>query len=391
METKIAKENRICFHTNTIIEPTSWEIMGVSAKESENCIGFFGTGLKYAIAVLIRLDHQVTIHSGDSIYEFGSRKIDFRGKEFERITCNGVDLGFTTEYGKNWPIEHAYRELVSNTIDEGGIHYQGEPMEQGSNIVVTGDEFAKLMAKHEEYFIGEREPLAECKKASIYRGQGSIFYRGVRVGEVKGAHHSYELHETLELTEDRTIKHDYAVKSAVARMITQELKDKKILRRILTLPKENWEHDLDYDWTWSNEMSEVVKDLWENAPTMLNTKVAALVREKMPDTGWDTSPPDEDQQIMLDAAIHFLGKAGYPVTADIVAVKNEDTSNIGFVYNGVIHLTAKAFEKGLFYLTSTLMEEHFHTLGYDDESRRFENFLMEQVLIHAKKSLKMAL
>lgn len=387
----LEQTNKTCFHTGGTIDPLSWEIIGMSAKESDSAIGQFGSGLKFAIAILLRTGHQIEIITEEATYSFATVNKIFRGKEFDIVTCNGKELGITTDMGKHWDLWMAYRELVSNTMDEGGIHYQGEPMAQGSNIVVTGDDFAKLMSKHEEYFVGEREPLAECKKASIYRGQGSIFYRGVRVGEVKGAHHSYELHEALELTEDRTIKHEYTVKSAVARMITQELKDKKILRRILTLTKENWEHSLDYDWTWSAEMEEVVKDLWENAPTMLNSKVAALVRAKMPATGWNTSPPDEDQQIMLDAAIHFLDKAGYPVTADIVMVKNEDTQNIGFEFNGVIHLTRRAFEKGLFYLTSTLMEEHFHTLGYNDESRRFENFLMEQILIHAKKSLKIAL
>lgn len=383
--------NKICFHTNGIIDPLSWEIIGMSAKESDSAIGQFGSGLKFAIAILLRTGHQIEIVTEGTTYVFSTVNKTFRSKEFNIVTCNGKELGITTDMGKHWDLWMAYRELVSNTMDEGGIHYQGEPMDQGSTIVVTGDAFVKLLAKHEEYFVGEREPLAECGSVNIYRGQGSIFYRGVRVGEMKNAHHSYEIKDDLELTEDRTIKNEYRVKSYVAGMICKDLKDKKILRRILTLPKENWEHDLDFDWKWSTEMEEVVKDLWENAPTMLNTRVAALVRAKMPDTGWDTSPPDEDQQIMLDAALHFLGKAGYPVNADIVMVKNEDSNNIGFEFRGVIHLTPKAFEKGLFYLTSTLMEEHFHTLGYEDESRRFENFLMEQVLIHAKKSLKMVL
>jgi hypothetical protein len=79
------------------------------------------------------------------------------------------------------------------------------------------------------------------------------------------------------------------------------------------------------------------------------------------------------------------------VDAEIVMVINQDSSNMGFVQNGLIHLTEKAFEKGLFYLTSTLMEEYFHTQGFRDESRRFEEHLMEQILVHAKKHLKIVL
>lgn len=383
--------NKICFHTGGIINPLSWEIIGMSAKESDSAIGQFGSGLKFAIAILLRTGHQIEIITEENRYEFSTVNREFRGKTFSIVTCNGKELGITTDMGKHWDLWMAYRELVSNTMDEGGIHYQGEPMAQGSNIVITGEDFAALMPKHEEYFVGEREPLIEANRGKIFRGNGSIFYRGVKVGEVKDAAFSYEITSYLDLTEDRTIRYDYTVKSEVAQIITKEIKDKDLLRKILTLKEDRWEYDLDYDWTWSNEMSEVVKDLWENAPTTLNSKVAKLVRSKMPETGWEVFPPDEDQKIMIDSALSFLEKAGYPVKSEIVMVKNDDTSNIAFVYNEVIHLTPRSFDKGLFFLVRVILEEHCHTIGYNDESRHFEQFLMEQLIIHAKRHLKVAL
>jgi hypothetical protein len=383
--------NKVCFHTGGIINPLSWEIIGMSAKESDSAIGQFGSGLKFAIAILLRTGHQIEVITEQDHYKFSTVEREFRGKTFSIVTCNGKELGITTDMGKHWDLWMAYRELVSNTMDEGGLHYQGEPMAQGSNIVVTGDDFAKLMTKHEEYFVGDREPVSKNKRANVLNGNGLIFYRGVRVGEVSNAAYSYEINNYLTLTEDRTIKYDFAVKSEVAKTICEEIKDKKFLREIITLPLEKWEYDLDYDRDWSDEMSEVIKDVWENAPTTLNENIIRLVRSKMPSTGLETYPPNEEQQLMIDSANDFLSKAGYPVSAKIVMVNNEDTNNIAFVYDRIIHLTPKAFEKGLFFLTRAIFEEHCHTVGYMDESRSFENFLIEQVIIHAKRHLKIVL
>ena len=50
-------------HTGEI-EPLLIRTFGVSVKDSESPIGFFGTGLKYALAILLRERHDVIIQSG---------------------------------------------------------------------------------------------------------------------------------------------------------------------------------------------------------------------------------------------------------------------------------------------------------------------------------------
>src|SRR5690606_33889402 len=61
---------------------------------------------------------------------FRSEPLTIRGQEFSRcvvdIASDGSDsnsnttlpLGFTTDLGKNWTIENAYRELFCNCLDE---------------------------------------------------------------------------------------------------------------------------------------------------------------------------------------------------------------------------------------------------------------------------------
>lgn len=384
---------QVVFHTNTEFDQRAWTVMGMTAKpDSDSPIGFFGSGLKISIAILLRSGHEVEIFSNGKHYVFGLAETDFRGKKFEQVTCNGEPLPYTTEYGKNWEIEGAYRELVSNTMDEGGIHFAGEPMDEGTSIVVRGEEFAKMLSKHDELFVGDREPIAHGEGVSIYEGNGTVFYRGVKVGTLEHAGFSYEVHSTLKLTEDRTVHSIYDVNYRVMNYICCHLKDKALIKRILMLPKGKWEQldERDYEWTWSKEFSEVVKEIWEVNPGMLPKKVRLQIRKKLPDVEFKMIE-NEDYQVSIDAAKDFLEKAGYPVTGHVVVVDNQDSNTIAFTHNGQIHLTERSFEKGLFDLVTTLFEEQCHIAGYNDETRSFESYLINQVITNARKRLKIAL
>jgi hypothetical protein len=391
--TEMPTKPQVVFHSNTDIDPRSWSVVGMNAKpDNGSPIGYFGSGLKYSLAILLRSGHEVEIFSNGKHYVFGLVKTDFRGKEFEQVTCNGEPLPYTTEYGKNWEIEGAYRELVSNTMDEGGIHFAGEPMDEGTSIVVRGEEFAKMLARHEELFIGDREPIAKGSVVSILEGNGTIFYRGVKVGTLPHAGFSYEIHESIRLTEDRTVSNIYDIHYKVMNYICTKLKDKALIRRILMLPKGKWEHadERDYDWQWSPEFSEVVKEIWETNPAILPKKVQNQIRTKLPDVEFK-SIETEDHLMAIEHAKEFLAKAGYPVTGEILVVQNEDTNTVAFVHNGQIHLTERSFEKGLFDLVTTLFEEQMHIIGYSDCTRTFQQFLIDQLITQTRKRLKIVL
>src|ERR1700676_327969 len=104
----------VVFENPGEIDAAAIRTFGVSVKEGENPIGFFGTGLKYAIAVLLRTGHQVTVTAGLDRYEFGILSETVRGKEFGFVSMNGQRLGFTTELGKVWELWAAYREIACN-------------------------------------------------------------------------------------------------------------------------------------------------------------------------------------------------------------------------------------------------------------------------------------
>ena len=71
--------NTIIFTTPGILHPESWSIMGINAKpDNDSPIGFFGTGMKIAIAVLMRENATVSIVTPDGTYEFGKETKNFR-------------------------------------------------------------------------------------------------------------------------------------------------------------------------------------------------------------------------------------------------------------------------------------------------------------------------
>lgn len=380
---------KLIFHNDGEIHPIAWEMVGVSAKTCDNPVGQFGSGMCFGIAGILRLGGKITVKAGSKLYEFGTTRMEFRGKSFDRVTCNGKELQFSTDMGKHWEPWMLYREIVSNYMDEGGLHFVGEPMEEGTSVIVECEEIAKCMENHESYFLGDREPIYSESRCRIFPGNGTVWYRGVKVGTLENARYSYEILNQLTLTEDRTITGTHSVNTPVARTFV-EMTDRELIRRIITLPPGSWEHGLDYDWTWGDEFLEEVTKMWQTSPTKLNKKIATLLKSKLPDVGF-VDLVDHDYQPDLDAAMHFLAQSGYEVTAPIRIIENRDENNIAFVTGGVIHLTERSFEKGLFYLTSTLLEEHFHTQGFHDRCATYEQHLIDRILHHCKKITKLPL
>lgn len=194
---------------------------GVSVKEGENPIGFFGTGLKYAIAVLLRTGHKVTIQSGRTVANFGLSKETIRGQEFEVITMatgNGPaeHLGFTTQLGKQWELWMAYREVACNCKDEGGdgFHSTSEPapIAGTTRVIVKGDAFEGVFDNGHMYILTD-DPSMKLGMVEVRNRAGNdLFYRGVRVMQTnRPGLYTYNILSQISLTEDRTVKSEWDV------------------------------------------------------------------------------------------------------------------------------------------------------------------------------------
>src|SRR5690606_21571397 len=121
----------IVFENSGAIDMRAAITLGVSVKTGSNPIGFFGTGSKKAISVILAEGGTITIFSGRTKHEFTTARRKIRGHPFKMIIHNGKELQFTTDYGKTWAPWQAFRELYSNVLDEGGTarHVEdGEPI-----------------------------------------------------------------------------------------------------------------------------------------------------------------------------------------------------------------------------------------------------------------------
>ena len=196
----------VCFQNQGLMELDAIKTFGISVKNSESPIGYFGTGLKYAIAILMREEQELSIFIGRDEYQFTVKKEDMRGKEFEFIYMNDEKLPFTTELGKNWRVWQAYREIYANCLDEGGSDGAAEPRKGYTTIVVRGDGFSDVAAEKNKYFLDTSTlPIAENDKCALYKGESlGIFRRGILAFEMK-LPYTINLKYAAELTEDRTL------------------------------------------------------------------------------------------------------------------------------------------------------------------------------------------
>lgn len=156
----------IIFQNQGLIPIDAFTTFGINAKpNSDNPIGYFGTGLKYAVAVTLRLGGTFRLFRGIEEYEFYLKEKDFRGKSFQTVRMRkrkslmarwSYDkLPFTTELGKNWKPWMAIRELESNTRDENGhsclFHEHDDPHPDYTMIIIECPEMEEAYRAKTHY------------------------------------------------------------------------------------------------------------------------------------------------------------------------------------------------------------------------------------------------
>src|SRR5687767_1934050 len=112
--------NHILIQNDEEIEIGAFELIGASTKRNQaNKIGFFGSGLKYAIAFMLRNAIKFRIFSGLREIVFSTVPETLRDQTFHRIKIDDSVTSFTTSMGPTWTQAwYVVRELYCNAIDE---------------------------------------------------------------------------------------------------------------------------------------------------------------------------------------------------------------------------------------------------------------------------------
>lgn len=270
------------FRTETEIPLEAFSLLGVNAKTSKDAIGRFGTGLKYAVAVILRNGGKIRLFVGPTEYEFYLADKRFRDKLFQQVRMrkrhgslskwmSSKALPFTTEFGKDWQLWQAFRELESNTRDEGGSTMIFEPdtdydpigtIKSGTSIIVDCPGFAEQIREAHVFLPKESDRgkvVLSNSMMTIYdRPSKYLYYQGIRVYDLRyPARLTYDFKSPMViLTEDRTAGNAWALMNYIASALQSDVADIPTLKRILSKSKDQSRfeptfesQDLNFDFT----------------------------------------------------------------------------------------------------------------------------------------------
>ena len=357
-------------------------IMGVSVKTKDNPIGYFGTGLKFALSTLLRTGHKITLLRDIKTYEFTVRDVEIRGSKFQRVYMNDEPLPFTTDLGKNWEVWQAYRELHSNTLDEEGV-ISNEAKTADTVFVVTGGGIEREYHNRDSIFVSGK-PIAANEFLEVYEGSTkSIFYRGVRAGTMpEEMLFTYNILTSMTLTEDRTFESQFTVEWKLAQLLPK-LRNKGIVSQLLD-GTDKWDQSLNFTTCGSpsDEFLEAAKERYADMSS--NHAAKKMVDRDVQDKG--TFKPakmlDLDQDKYLQS-FEVLGKLGCSLSPeDVEIVESLGPTHMGMYHleRDQIFLAKSTLDHGIDVIASTLYEEWLHKdYKYRDESRELQTFLFQRL------------
>jgi len=383
------------FYNDGEIDINGATIAGLSAKDNNKPIGFFGTGLKYAIACILRWDGEISIWSGKTKYIFSLNELMFRGASFKQIVMTNrstgkvSELGFTTEYGKNWKPWQVFRELYSNAIDENGdvTQYDSKDLHGGGKTVieVSSEELHDIYPKRDSIILPKTfGPKIETKYGYIYNTpNNSVYYRGVRVAEAESKY-TYNITDTLDLTEDRTVD-TYYMRRAAGRLVIN-CKSRDIIYDIITA-KDGLESDLYYT-AYSEhtpEFMDACRQIHLETPNKYATVTEFLKRYDKTFKENTEVTISTIQKSMMDKAIRVCCAMFNINDSELPNIKY---GNLGRETLGLydpkcreIWIDVKCFNSGTKFVTSTLYEEITHWLtGHTDCNYTMQTYLFDKII-----------
>lgn len=314
---------RIVFENDGLVDMLAVKTFGVNAKEADNPIGFFGTGLKYAIAIILREGGKFSILRGHERFDFTVRRQLVRMQEFGLVYCNDEPLSFTINLGKEWKPWMALRELYCNTVDEKGTvklqEREPHPEENKTKMWITGEEFGRIWSEERGAFILDTKAIATSPYIDVHPGETKhLYYNGIRAyTSEKPFMYTYNIHHHLVLTEDRTIAWEWQAKDYLYRGFLQ-LDNKDVLRRLFRRStKDDKEHYSEFTFKYpeeyqaSQEALDVIRELY--ASKELNTSSGLSYyrdRDFLDRMGEEDCHITDEEHKTLEAVNHFLAACG---------------------------------------------------------------------------------
>lgn len=374
----------IYFCNAEAIDLNAIALMGVSVKAGANPIGYFGTGLKFSIATLLRTGHEVTLIRNGERIPFTVDHETIRGEAFDRVRMGDERLGFTTKLGRTWEVWQAYRELYCNCLDEqGSINDFAPEVEYGTVFAIEGEGIEQCHRTRHEIFLASK-PVSATDDCEIHHGSNQhAFYRGVRAHK-HGKHplFTYNVTAKLDLTEDRTIKNPYMMEHYAECAIAFS-SDEDLIQIALMAPEGTFENGFDFAGVYEKPSAAFMEVAYRLRGNAHCNRAAVKLWEKYAEIKLTYDPVELDafEEEVIDRALVLVTRLGVDISRrDFLVVDGLGESVFGTVRSQRILIARRTLDMGHRFTASTLYEEWLHkTEGLADQSRDLQNLLFEKL------------
>ncbi len=400
------------------IDINSLLLIGATNKrDNKNAIGYFGSGLKYAMAVLLKNKIPFHIFSGEKEIKVTVGRKNFRGVKVDVIKVNGKFTSMTTDMGPDWESWFSVREIYCNAIDEGehsiGISNDCKGEKGKTLFFISFDKNSKNMFDNwNDYFSDKREDLIqEESQTKIYSGKSDkliIYRKGVQCyqSKEKSLFH-YDL-PWVKINESRVLEDMWDTTYELARQLSR-VASLRVVRQILDGYKGSFEEKLQWsivgsfndNWLEAIAGRRIVIDniagyfaeeiagkncliLPQELATSLKdyygNKVVVLGRSDNHSSGTELKTTAQ-QALYLKDSLEFLEKGGIKIEYPIIIWKFDDNTTLGQGISGNIRLSEEVFDMGKRIIVATLLEEASHIIsGASDKTRSFQDFLFNKII-----------
>lgn len=410
-------------------------LMGGSTKrDNENAIGFFGSGNKYAIALMLKKGIKFTMYSGLSEIQITTKQVEFRDKNFQQILINGQETSLTTDMGPQWESWMSIREWVSNSIDEGESNVITDTtIKDGKEgytrvYIEHHPDIVEVINNWSKYFAFDRiDSIVSNQDGTIYpnidheKSSLLLYRKGIQCYHMptQKALYTYDI-PVLPINESRVLSSTWDARVYIAKFLNKNA-TVEIARYILSngAVDNYYENHLDYSYWISTKMCDswkeaignkiivnndvsgfFMKEMTENPHYRVSAELAKAIKKSFPeikvygvgqdDSGklnWRTVETTKKIDYMLKQATNFCKEIGYSINYDITIVEFDKEDTLGLAHDNNIYIAAKTFDMGMKEVVMTIMEESEHLkTNYKDETREWATHWIRMYLTSKEES-----
>lgn len=419
------------------VDPQAFTLLGASTKRTQNDkIGFFGSGNKYSIALLMRKNIFFKIFSGTKEVAFGKELSKFKDQQYEIITVNGEKTSLTTEMGPQWQTWFAIREFYANAVDEGGAKFRVadkiEPVAGTTQIYVEKTpELSDFFANIEKYilttnrhFVSKTETEFGDVSAITPMDDTFVCYRkGIRVHTQQKKPLFWYNFDDIKINESRVAMYSHEVTERIAAFFACT-NDMSLIEKFVNNHKDTYESEcaswqyvsrpLSKQWhtllhkrrIYPRSLAILSGDAELKANSViLPDKLAEKISKEIPtavvigygsNNKCDIVEMTAKEKKLIQTANKRLQEIGYDITCTVAVAHFMCSDTLGQwnKKNNQIILARKYLQtisedNDMKDLMATILEEHFHSKGAIDGQRAFVTLLLKE-LIDAKKKTNSA-